>query len=383
MSAPLFEQRPSAVVHEGAGHTSRYAEFVEALRRVSGLPVALEAIILKLLAKNPEDRYQTTAGIEADLRRCMAVWMTYGQIDPFPLGERDMSDRRSHRSRHARAGVAGQCQRPHERKVGPDLLLENACLRAELQRSEDALRDAQAALVHAARLTTMGELAASIAHEVNQPLASIVTNAQACLRWLERDEPNLERARNAADRIVRDGHAAGDVMRCIRAMLRKSAPEVTQLHINSVITEVLELLRGELNRHDVLLEIELFEGLEPIAGDRVQLQQVIVNLVKNGIEALSAVTGRKRILRVTTQLDATGSALIAVEDSGTGLEQAQLHRLFEPFFTTKREGMGLGLSICRSIVEGQGGRLWAAPRLPHGSTFQFTVPTLKPGSAVA
>ncbi len=247
----------------------------------------------------------------------------------------------------------------------------------ERRRGEDALRDAQAELSHAARVTTMGELAASIAHEVNQPLASIVTNAEACLGWLDREQPNLERARNAAARIVRDGQDAGEVIRSIRAMLRKTPPEGKLVDINKIIEEALSLMHGELRRHDVALETDLYGGFRHVVGDRVRLQQVIVNLVKNGIDALSEVTQRRRLLRVGSSIDADGNVLIAVEDCGSGLDQAKMSRVFEPFFTTKREGMGMGLSICRSIVEAHGGRLWASRRSPHGSIFRFTVPARK------
>jgi C4-dicarboxylate-specific signal transduction histidine kinase len=252
---------------------------------------------------------------------------------------------------------------------------------SERKHSEDALRDAQAELVHAARLTTMGELAASIAHEVNQPLTSIVSNANACLSWLTRDLPNLDRARSSAERIVRDGHAAADVIKSIRAMLRKSAPEVAQLDINGVIMDVLELMRDELRRHDIGLVTNLSCDLGRVAGDRVQIQQVIVNLVKNAIDAMSAVSHRARLLRVATHVDADGYALICVEDTGVGLDQAKIQRIFEPFFTTRPDGMGLGLSICRSIVEAHGGRLCASAVVPYGSVFRFTVPTLRPKSA--
>jgi signal transduction histidine kinase len=158
-------------------------------------------------------------------------------------------------------------------------------------------------------------------------------------------------------------------------MLRKGSPAISQLDLNGAITDVLDLMRNELSRHDVALETELCADLERITGDRVQLQQVIVNLVKNGIEAMSGVMNRARLLRVTTMLDANGCVLTAVADSGKGLDAPTINRIFEPFFTTRREGMGMGLSICRSIVEAHGGRLWASCRLPHGSVFQFTLPS--------
>jgi len=250
---------------------------------------------------------------------------------------------------------------------------------SERKRSEDELRKAQADLARVTRLTTMGELAASIAHEVNQPLMAIVNNAESCLIRLATEQPDLDKARKAAERIVKNGHRASDILRSIRAMVGKSSPEMTSLDINGVIENILDLMRAELHQHDVLLETELFTGLEPVSGDRVQLQQVILNLVKNGIEATSEIRDRQRMLRVVTRPDADGNVLTAVEDSGIGFDPAKIDRIFEPLFTTKREGMGMGLSICRSIIEAHGGRLRATPRLPFGSIFQFTLPPTQRG----
>jgi C4-dicarboxylate-specific signal transduction histidine kinase len=245
---------------------------------------------------------------------------------------------------------------------------------SECKQSEDALRDAQADLARAARLATMGELATSIAHEVSQPLMAIVTNADTCLSWLTQPTPNLDGARQAAERVVRNGHRAGSIVKSIRALARKSEPEMAQFDINDAIGEILVLLRSELRRQKVFLETELSDGLEFVTGDRVQLQQVVLNLIMNGIEAMSAVKDRPRSLRVISQLLQSGDALIAVVDVGTGVDSEKMDRIFDAFYTTKHEGMGMGLAICRSIVEAHGGRLWASPRLPHGSVFQFTVP---------
>jgi PAS domain S-box-containing protein len=245
---------------------------------------------------------------------------------------------------------------------------------SERKRSEDALRDAQADLARAARLATMGELTTLIAHEVSQPLMAIVTNADTCLSWLTKASPNLDGARQAAERVVRNGHRAGNIVKSIRALARKSELEMAQFDINDAIGEILVLLRSELRRQNVLLETELSDGIEPVMGDRVQLQQVVLNLVMNGIEAMSAVMHRPRILRVSSQLQQSGDMLIAVMDVGTGLNPANIDRIFDALFTTKPEGMGMGLAICRSIIEAHGGLLWASPQLPHGSVFQFTVP---------
>ncbi|HEV7716113.1 MAG TPA: ATP-binding protein, partial [Steroidobacteraceae bacterium] len=252
----------------------------------------------------------------------------------------------------------------------------------ERKQREEALRDAQTDLVHVTRLTTMGELTASIAHEVSQPLTAIVTTAETCLLWLERDPPNLDRVRRCAERIIRDGHHAGDVIRSIRGMVRKSSPEMMPLDINGVIENVLELMRGELRRHEVSLSLEVEFGDRPahVVGDRVQLQQVIVNLVMNGIEAMSAIRDRPRVLRVSASRDGEGNVLVSVEDAGVGLDPDKLNHIFEPLFTTKPEGMGMGLSICRSIVEAHGGELRASSLSPHGSLFRFTLPALPWGA---
>ncbi|MDB5407950.1 MAG: histidine kinase, partial [Rhodospirillales bacterium] len=249
----------------------------------------------------------------------------------------------------------------------------------ERRRGEEALRNAQADLTRVARLTTIGELAASIAHEISQPLAAMVTSSDACLRWLASDRPHLDEARQAAERIVRDGHRARNIIRSVRALAGKSGPEMTHLDIDDAIREILILMRSELRRHEISLETALSGRLEPIMGDRVQLQQVILNLIMNGIEAMSTIMHQPRVLHVRSQAHGPGDLLITVEDSGPGLAPEIMDRLWDPFFTTKPSGMGMGLSICRSIVVAHGGRLWASPRSPRGAVFQFTVPTAAKG----
>ncbi|HEY1944870.1 MAG TPA: ATP-binding protein, partial [Roseiarcus sp.] len=244
----------------------------------------------------------------------------------------------------------------------------------ERRHAEEALRNAQAELARVARVTTMGELAASIAHEINQPLAGVVTNGEAGLRWLNRDKPDLDETRSALSRIVRDGTRAAEVIRGLRALAKKSGPELAKLDINDVIREVLALTRGELQRHDVALRTDLAAGARPVMGDRVQLQQVLLNLIMNGVEAMRGITERPRELTVSSMLAEPNSLLVAVEDTGPGLDPAVAQHVFEPFFTTKSEGLGMGLAICRSIVEAHGGRLWMSPRTPHGADVRFTVP---------
>jgi PAS domain S-box-containing protein len=244
----------------------------------------------------------------------------------------------------------------------------------ERKRAEEALRDARADLERMARLTTMGELTASIAHEINQPLAAIVTQSEAALRFLDRKEPDLDEVQDALSAIRQDGMRAGGVIRGLRALAKKSGPQLAKLDIDDVIREVLALAGGELRRHDVVLHGELAADERPVTGDRVQLQQVLLNLIMNGVEAMRGVTERTRELTVSSTLAEPGSVLVAVKDTGSGLDPAVAERMFHPFFTTKPEGLGMGLSICRSIIEAHGGRLWVSPRAPHGADVRFTVP---------
>jgi PAS domain S-box-containing protein len=248
----------------------------------------------------------------------------------------------------------------------------------ERKRAEAALQETQSELARVARLTTMGELAASIAHEINQPLAAVVTNGNAALRWLARDTPNLEETRDAITRLIKEANRASDVIGRIRTLLRKDKPEHVALDINDAIREVLILTDGAMQSRGVSVRADLSVALPRIDGDRVQLQQVVMNLVINAADAMSSVADRPRILRIESRLDPGGSALVAVEDSGIGLDAGLVERIFEPLFTTKPGGMGMGLSICRSIVEAHGGRLWASPGSPHGAVFRFTVPTAAP-----
>jgi PAS domain S-box-containing protein len=245
----------------------------------------------------------------------------------------------------------------------------------ERRRSEEALRSAQTELARVARLTTMGELVASIAHEIKQPLGAIVANAEASLRWLNRETPNLDRTRQTVEAIIKDGNRAGDVIQGIRALAMKSGPHPTEFDINGAIQEVLALARSDLQRHGVVLHTELSAEVPPVFGDRVQLQQVLLNLLTNGIEAMNAVTDRPKVLAITSKPAEPGWVLVAVDDSGTGLDPTTADRIFDSFFTTKPSGMGMGLSICRSIIDAHGGRLWMSPRLPHGTAVRFTVPT--------
>ena len=223
-------------------------------------------------------------------------------------------------------------------------------------------------------MTALGELAASIAHEVNQPLAAVVANAAAAQRWLDRDTPNLQEARNALTSIVDDGNRAGEVIQRVRGLVSKTTDQKVPLDINKVVNEVIALLHRELFSHRISLRKELSPALGQVLGDRIGLQQVILNLVINGIEAMQAVTDRPRTLAIRTHQEEVHQILVAVTDCGVGLAAQNADRLFDPFFTTKSGGMGMGLSICRSIVESHGGRLSASGNVGPGATFQFSLP---------
>jgi C4-dicarboxylate-specific signal transduction histidine kinase len=244
---------------------------------------------------------------------------------------------------------------------------------AEKKHAEDALRQAQAELTHVARLTTLGEMAASIAHEVDQPLSGVVINANACLRFMARASPNLDEVRGGLQAIARDGRRASDVIARIRALARRTASEKQQLDINDVIRDVVALADGEARRTGARLRTDLAANLPRVLGDRVQLQQVVLNLLLNGLDAMHAVVDRPRDLTISTHPQPNDRVAVAVRDSGSGVDPQLATRMFEPFYTTKRSGLGMGLSISRSIVEQHGGRLWAVPNDGPGTTFRFTV----------
>ena len=247
---------------------------------------------------------------------------------------------------------------------------------AREREAADQARNAamQAELARVARLTTMGEMAASIAHEINQPLAAVVNNANAGLRWLNREPPNTEEVRSALMRIVNDGERGGGIIESIREMLKKGVRERTELNLNELISDVTRLTQSQFQRHGVAMRSELADDLPSVLADRIQLQQVILNLFMNAAEAMASIPHGDRLVRVRSEKHDGGGALIAVEDAGPGVEPKDAKRIFEPFFTTKAEGMGMGLSICRSIVESHGGRITVAKAVPKGTVFQVTLP---------
>jgi C4-dicarboxylate-specific signal transduction histidine kinase len=255
------------------------------------------------------------------------------------------------------------------RGVSTDVTAE---IRAD--QAEQALSKAQAELAHVTRVTTLGELTASITHEINQPLAAIITNAEACLSWLGRETPELDAARRSVKLIVDDGNRASEVIRRLRAFAKKTDIEKVRLDLNEVARETIALVQRELASHVVSLRMELAPALPWILGDRVQLQQVIINLVMNGIEAMESVTDRPRQLTIQSGQDDERGMRLTVTDSGVGIVPEAAERMFSPFFTTKAGGMGMGLAICRSIVEAHGGRLWAYRNEGPGATLQFSLP---------
>jgi C4-dicarboxylate-specific signal transduction histidine kinase len=269
-------------------------------------------------------------------------------------------------------GVTCSPLRPDSVRVEAALVVSRDL--TELATASDALQRAQVELAHITRITTLGELAASIAHEVNQPLAAMVADAEASINWLAAAEPNLEHVRDALSAIVDDGHRAGEVIRRIRQLAKKTDPQREAVAINSMIEDMLPLLRPEVRQHDVSLRLDLAPDLRAVHGDRVQLQQVLINLVMNGMEAMTTISDRPREMVIRSRPH-DNDVLVAVEDAGVGLDETSMAQLFDAFFTTKKGGMGMGLSISRSIIQAHGGRLWATTNAKHGATFHFTVPT--------
>jgi C4-dicarboxylate-specific signal transduction histidine kinase len=245
---------------------------------------------------------------------------------------------------------------------------------AERNRAEEALRQSQGDLARISRVTTMGELAASLAHEVNQPIAAAVTDANTCLRWLTREEPDLGEAREAASRMVRDASRATEIIGRIRSLFKKGVSQREPVDVNEIIRGMIELLRSEAARYSIAMRTDLSENLPPIMGDRVQLQQVLMNLMINSIEAMKDMSG-PRELSIKTQSPEAAQLLVSVSDTGVGLPPQQADQIFNPFFTTKGDGTGLGLRISRSIVESHGGRLWAADNIPRGASFHLSLPS--------
>jgi C4-dicarboxylate-specific signal transduction histidine kinase len=245
---------------------------------------------------------------------------------------------------------------------------------AEQRRTEEALQKTRSELARVVRITTIGELTASIAHEVNQPLAAVVANADACVAWLALENPDLMEARAAAERTIQGATRASEVITRIRSLINKTAPERVQVQLNGVIDETIALAERQASKNNIAVVTDLAQDLPVVLGDRIQLQQVILNLMLNGIESMSSVSHRFRRLVIRSQVREDSQVCVSIEDSGIGVSAENMHRLFEPFFTTRSQGIGMGLAISRSIIEAHGGRLWADSVVGQGSVFQFTLP---------
>jgi C4-dicarboxylate-specific signal transduction histidine kinase len=290
------------------------------------------------------------------------------------------------RFRHFKTGepipVCYSAFRIDDPETGQPVNVGNVCRditerkRAEAEARENDRRygEMQTELAHANRVATMGQLTASIAHEVNQPIAAMVTNAEAALRWLRVGSSHLEKVQQSLTSIVEDGTRAGEVINRIRALMKKAPPRKDRLEINGAIVEIIELTRGEAMKYGISVLAELADHLPVVEADRVQLQQVLLNLIVNALDAMGATNEGPRELLISTGTIESSGVLVAVQDSGPGLEVAMLEPVFESFYTTKPTGLGLGLSICRSIIEAYGGRLWASTNQRRGTTFQFTLP---------
>ncbi|MFI4948721.1 MAG: sensor histidine kinase [Alphaproteobacteria bacterium] len=265
-----------------------------------------------------------------------------------------------------------------------DLRQSNAALQSEIAErvaAQEALRDAESELARTLRLATVAELAAAIAHEINQPLAAITANGSACLRSLTQRPPKLDNAREAAECIVADGHRASDVIARIRALFNKEEPNQLLLDLNDIVRRVLDVSRGVIDRQRVVVRADLAPAPVMVSGDSVQLQQVIVNLVTNALEAMIGITDRPLVLTIRSEVECGTAVVFTVEDSGRGLDPEQISHIFDSFYTTKPDGIGVGLAISRSIVEAHGGSLWAAPAMRCGARVGFRLPLATPGVA--
>jgi PAS domain S-box-containing protein len=258
--------------------------------------------------------------------------------------------------------------------VGYAITMRDITELRQAEKERQRLDKIESQLQQRQNIESLGQMASSIAHEINQPLASIAASSSGALRWLNRDSPDLGEARTAIERIVHEVDRAAKIISGIRSMVKKGGHEKVQLDLNELVREVLTLAQGEIRYNQIVLQTELFTKLPPISADRVQLQQVILNLVMNAVQAMASMAGRSRVLRVKSETRGAEEVVLTIEDSGIGIAAENIERIFEPFFTTKPNGMGMGLSICRSIVEAHGGRLSASPAQPHGSAFQVALP---------
>ena len=353
----VFEMAPDAVYLVGRDY--RYQRVNPTFERRWQLPAdrIIGMRIDELAGKEPfEETYKPS------FDRCFAgEEVSFVGWFPTPAGRRYLS-------------ATYSPLRPDAKRVEAALVISRDLTQHML--AAEALSQAQAELAHVTRVTTLGELVASIAHEINQPLAAIVADANASLNWLAAAHPNLDLVRDALTAVVSDGHRAGNVIQRIRQLATKSDPQRARVDVNDVIRDMLPLVRSEVRDHGAMLRLDLGPTVPPVVGDRVQLQQVLINLVMNGIEAMADITDRPRELVIGSRPHDEDQVLVAVQDAGVGIDPDNVSQLFTAFFTTKAGGMGMGLSISRSIIEAHGGRLWATPNPTHGATFQFALPSM-------
>jgi signal transduction histidine kinase len=356
-------------VNEGAGNNSLYEAVVNSANNAwaksqSDLDRLLQARVDRLLARMRLSLAITTALISLSI--IMAV-ITYRQIaKPLERLERIASTVRETKNYDLRVKHNSTDDIGRVASAFDDML-------AELASARDRERVEQSELARTTRLTTMGAMTASIAHEINQPLTAIVANGQAAQRWLSNAPPDLAETRAALMKIVEDGRRAGNIIESVRGMFKKDSGERDLIDVDEIVLNVLALVKSEIRTKGISVQTDMPKNLPQVLAGRTQLQQVIMNLTMNAIEAMDAVAGREKMLVIKSAIQDPASVLITVEDTGTGIDPQVRNRLFEPLFTTKSSGMGMGLSICRSIIEGYGGHLWASPREPHGSAFHVVL----------
>jgi PAS domain S-box-containing protein len=354
LTGQVFESSPDSISIIGEDY--RYQRVNPAYERNWGLPAErmVGMQVADLLGREAFEQK-----IKANVDRCFAgEHVSHADWFANALGRRYLA-------------VSYSPLRPDSERVEAALIISRDLTEHVL--ASEALRQAQADLAHVTRVTTMGELTASLAHEVNQPIAAAVTNANTCLRWLAGDTPNLEEAREAASRIVKDGTRAADIISRIRLLFKKGTPQRELVDVNEVIREMVVILRSEATRHTIAVRTELATDLAQVMGDRVQLQQVMMNLMINGIDAMKEADGTRE-LAIKSRRAEREQVMVSVSDTGVGLPRQKVDQIFNAFFTTKPHGTGMGLSISRSIVESHGGRLWAADNSPRGASFHLILP---------
>jgi PAS domain S-box-containing protein len=357
LAGHVFETSPDAIYIVGRDY--RYRRVNPVFARRWRLP-AEEIVGMRMPDLAGKEPFEET--YKPNLDRCFAgEEVSFGGWFPTPGGRRYLA-------------ATYSPLRPDSERVEAALAVTRDL--TDRVRESEALQEAQAELAHVTRVMTLGELTASIAHEVNQPLAAIVADANASLNWLAASPPDLGSVREALDAIVKDGHRASEVIQRVRQLARKTSPQKARLDMNDVIRDVVPLIGTEMRSHEVSLRIDLAPALPPVLADRVQLQQVLINLVMNGIEAMASIDGRSRELVIRSQPGDDDHVVVAVQDAGVGIDAQKTDQLFSAFYTTKPDGMGMGLSISRSIIGAHGGRLWATPNPDHGATFHFALPKM-------